>query len=356
VTRVLCGVLYALLALPAFSALPDYPEVTPGYELQFPRDFGAHPDYRTEWWYATGWLTTTDGKQLGFQVTFFRSRPHIDDANPSRFAPKQLIFAHAAIADPETGHLLHDQRAARAGFGLAQADEGDTNVKLDDWLLIRASETYTAHIRSREFILDLKLTPTQPVLLQGDNGYSRKGALPAQASHYYSHPHLRVTGTVTRKGAAQSVNGTAWLDHEWSTAVLDRNAAGWDWTGINLDDGGALMLFRIRGKDGTTLWAGGTLRQSDGRLSRYSHDVVQFDARRRWRSPRTNAEYPVAMRIHAGDVTLDLEPLMDDQELDSRASTGAVYWEGAVTAKRDGKIVGRGYLELTGYFKPLKLQ
>ena len=354
--RFIGRVLWAFLALPVFAALPHYPEVTAEYELQFPHDFGAHPDFRTEWWYATGWLTTQEGKQLGFQVTFFRSRPNIDNANTSRFAPKQLIFAHAAIADPEVGRLVHDQRAARAGFGLAHAGEGDTSVKVDDWSLSHVGETYTTQIRSREFTLELKMTPTQPVLLQGNNGFSRKGALPAQASRYYSQPQLQVAGTVTRKGRAQTVHGTAWLDHEWSTAILDRNAAGWDWTGINLDDGGALMLFRIRGKDGATLWAGGSLRQPDGHLNHYARDSVRFDAWRRWRSPRTNADYPVAMHIYAGDMALDLEPLMDDQELDSRASTGAVYWEGAVTAKRDGKVVGRGYLELTGYFKSLKLQ
>ena len=349
------GMLCVALAVPAQAAPPVYPEVRPGYHLQFPRDFGAHPDYRTEWWYVTGWLTTEDGKALGFQVTFFRSRLNIDEANPSRFAPKQLIFAHAAIADPATGHLLHDQRAARAGFGLARADAGDTRVQLDDWHLTRANEAYTTHIRSREFSLDLTLTPAQPVLMQGDAGYSRKGALSGEASHYYSQPQVRVSGTVTRLGKAQSVRGTAWLDHEWSSSYLAKNATGWDWTGINLDDGSALMLFRIRGKDGGKQWAGGTLRRADGSVTTYAPDAIAFTPLRRWRSPRTNTEYPVAMQIAVADMTITLEPLMNDQELDSRASTGAVYWEGAVTATRDGKAIGHGYLELTGYFKPLKM-
>ena len=353
--RFALALLCLLCGMQSPAAPPVYPEITPGYTLQFPRDFGAHPEYRTEWWYVTGWLTTEDGKALGFQVTFFRSRPNIDEANASRFAPRQLIFAHAAIADPATGRLLHDQRAARAGFGLAGADVGDTRVQLDDWHLTRAADGYTTLVRSREFTLALKLTPTQPALLQGDAGFSRKGALPAQASRYYSQPQLHVTGTVSRHGKAQSVHGTAWLDHEWSSEYLSKNAVGWDWTGINLDDGGALMLFRIRDRDGNKLWAGGTLRRADGSTTTYPPEAITITPLRRWRSARTGAEYPVAIQLTAADLTMTLEPLLDDQELDSRASTGAVYWEGAVTAKRDGKTIGRGYLELTGYFKPLRM-
>lgn len=336
------------------DGLPDYPAVVPGQALRFPYDDGAHPAFRTEWWYVTGWLRQKSGAPLGFQVTFFRSRPSLDQRDPSRFAPNELIFAHAAIADPLVGRLSFDQRAARTGFGLAGAAVGDTRVHVDDWSLERGSAgTYHAVVRARDFTFDLAFKPTQPVLPEGDAGYSRKGPLPDQASYYYSLPHLSVSGTVARGGARLAVEGTAWLDHEWSSEELAAGAVGWDWTAINLDDGGALMAFRIRDKTGAPVWAGGTLRQADGKVTTLPPSAVTFHPSRWWRSPRTGTRYPVAMRLNAGGLSVDLEPLMSDQELDSRASTGAVYWEGAVSAVRDGKPVGKGYLELTGYFHSL---
>ncbi len=151
------------------------------------------------------------------------------------------------------------------------------------------------------------------------------------------------------------VSGTAWLDHEWSSEVLAADAAGWDWVGINLADGGALMAFRIRAKSGTTLWAGGTLRERDGRVRALAPGDIAFRPVRHWRSPRTGVEYPVAFALRAGTLDLVLEPLIDDQELDSRASVGTVYWEGAVRALAAGREAGRGYLELTGYWRPLRV-
>ena len=354
--------LLLILLLPAIAtaAPPLYPAVKPNTALVFPRDHGAHLQYRTEWWYVTGWVETAEGeptesKPLGFQVTFFRTRPNIDQANPSQFSPKQLLFAHAAISDPAQGSLLHDQRSARSGFELAQASEADTDVRIDQWTLQREpTGRYTTHIQAREFELQLSLQPTQALLLQGDQGYSRKGKNPSQASYYYSQPQLAVSGTITRAGKKITVRGTAWLDHEWSTSVLTQEAAGWDWVGLNLDNGSALMAFRIRDAAGQALWASGTLRDTQGRVRALSSQHITFTPTRHWRSPRTATNYPVAMQVQAGDLQLQLNPLMEDQELDSRASTGAVYWEGAVTALQNGQRVGRGYLELTGYFKPLK--
>ena len=345
--------------VPAFAAPPVFATVTPGAALVFPRDFGAHPAYRTEWWYATGWIDGPDGKPLGFQVTFFRSATAHDRANPSRFAPKQLVIAHAALSDPAQGRLLHDQKSAREGFGLAYAKEGNTDVRLDDWRFVREEDKgggrYRAIIKARDFTLDLTLTPTQPPLLQGARGYSQKGPKPAQASYYYSEPQLEVGGSIVRQGRTAAVKGRAWLDHEWSSSVLDPGATGWDWVGANLDDGAALMAFRIRARDGTTLWSHATLRDAAGQVTQFDQANILFTPLRTWRSPRTNAAYPVAMQLRTGAATWQLTPLQDDQELDSRQSTGAVYWEGAVSISRDGKPAGRGYLELTGYVKALTL-
>jgi predicted secreted hydrolase len=344
-----------LALLCAGAAAQDYAQVQPGIELQFPSDAGSHPQFRTEWWYLTGWVKLPDGGERGIQITFFRNRPLLAEGNPSKFAPRQLLFAHAALADPKTGKLLHDQRAARAGFDLTEAREGRTEVWIDDWSLKQTESGYSASIAARDFAYALEFKTTQPVLLQGERGLSRKGPLAGQASYYYSEPQLAVSGSITVNGEAHAVSGTAWLDHEWSSEYLAQEAAGWDWLGLNLADGGALMAFRMRDREGGTFWAGGTLRAADGRVRVFAPDEVRFEPLRRWRSPRTQTEYPVAMRLQAGDLDFELQPLMDDQELDARASTGTVYWEGAVRASGGGKLLGSGYLELTGYWRPLRL-
>ena len=339
----------------AAADYPSYPQVRAGRPLVFPRDHGSHPAYRTEWWYITGWLRSKQGDDLGMQITFFRNRPGIGEDNPSRFAPKQLLFAHAALSDARIGRLLHDQRAAREGFGLAIASETDTDVRVHEWSLKRNSEAYEARIAAREFDYTLRFRPAQPLLFQGEGGFSRKGPDLRQASYYYSRPHLAVSGSATVKGKKIELTGTAWLDHEWSSEAMAAGAAGWDWVGLNLAEGGALMAFRMRDRKGGTVWAGGTHRDGAGRTRVFRPDEIAFTPLRRWHSPRTQAEYPVAMRIRAGTMELVLEPSMDDQELDSRASTGTIYWEGAVRARDGERRAGQGYLELTGYWKPLRL-
>ena len=354
--RILCALsLIGLLAAPAAAQALTYPVVRPGVGLTFPADHGAHPAFRTEWWYATGWLRTEAGEELGFQVTFFRSRPLLADGNPSAFAPRQVLFAHAALSDPKRGRLLHGQRIARQGFGLAQAAAGDADVAIDDWRLRRASDgRFLAKAKGEGFALDLALTPTQPVLLQGQGGYSRKGPKPEQASYYYSLPQMMVAGSVVRGGKAVKVTGVAWLDREWSSTLLDPAAVGWDWVGLNLDDGGALMAFQVRDAAGRALWTGGAYRSKAGATTRFGPGEVRFATSRSWKSPRTGATYPVertvAVRLDGTERRWRLKPLFDDQELDSRASGGPVYWEGAV--RGDG---ARGYLELTGYLAAMVL-
>lgn len=353
--RLLTALAIGLASLPlAAQQLPAFAEVRPGVPLRFPRDHGAHPAFRTEWWYITGWLEGAD-RPMGFQITFFRHRPAVDQRNPSRFTARQILFAHAAVSDAKVGRLLHAQRIARAGFGLARAATTDTDVRLDDWRLQRVPDgRFIAHVRAREFAFDVVLRPTQAILLQGQYGYSRKGPLPLQASHYYTLPHLEVSGTARVKREKFRVRGRAWLDREWSSTLLDPRAVGWDWVGLNLDDGGALTAFQVRDVTGRPLWSGGSLRDGKGKLSIFGRGDVMFTTVRWWRSARTAARYPVErvviVRTGSGARRFHLRPLFDDQELDSRAGGGPVYWEGAVRADS-----GRGYLELTGYAGPLRL-
>lgn len=345
---------FALLWAPAAKAEP-FAQVRPGVPLVFPQDHGAHPAFRTEWWYVTGWLETAAGKELGFQVTFFRSKTGVGDDNPSRFAPQQILFAHAAISDPAVDSLMHGERVARAGFGVAQAPVGDADVRIADWSLSRAADdSFETRVGTDEFAFALRFAQTQDVFEQGENGFSPKGPGEGDASHYYSLPQLAVTGTLTRGDASEAVTGTAWLDREWSSNFLMPGAVGWDWTGLNFDDGGALVAFRIRGADGSSLYGNGSYRRPDGSIVRLGPGDIVFETVREWRSARTGATYPVVqavtLRLPEGERRLVLEPLFDDQELDGRASGMPVYWEGAV--RTDG---ARGYLEMTGYAAALAL-
>jgi len=351
------GLLSVTFVRPIAADTGEYPPVVPGYRIEFPRDEGSHPQFRIEWWYVTGWLRAEDGAAFGFQVTFFRSRTVETRDNPSRFAPTQLLFAHAAVSDPRRARLLHDERAARAGFGLAEAREGDLDVLIEDWSLVRDGERYVARIPAADFALELEFRQRQPPLLQGDGGFSRKGPHPLAASYYYSLPHLAVAGVLVVRGHESRVTGEAWFDHEWSSRILDPEAVGWDWVGLNLDDGSALMAFRLRNGAGGQHWAGATLRARQIDASQTYHpDQIEWQPLRYWRSPRTGIEYPVEWRVRLDERWLHLVPLMEDQESDSRRSTGTIYWEGAVRVLDEhAREVGRGYLELTGYGMRLRL-
>jgi len=332
----------------AWAGQDPFAPVLPGRRLRFPEDEGSHPEFRTEWWYVTGWVEA-NRSPLGFQVTFFRSRPHAESGNPSRFAARHILIAHAALSDPADRRLRHAQRAARTGFGLAEAAPGRTAVRIDDWYLQAQGNGYATRVDADDFGFELGFTPTQPPLLQGESGYSRKGPDPRSASYYYSLPQLAVQGRVRVEKDWRPVQGRAWLDHEWSSQYLAAEAVGWDWTGINFDDGAALMAFRIRRRDSSTYWTAATLRRPDGTAQPFEGKDIEWAPLRTWRSPRTGATYPVAVEVRVGALRITLQPLFDDQENDARITTGAVYWEGAVAALRDGRPTGRGYLELTGY-------
>ena len=348
-------ILLALLPLAMVQAAVDYPPVVPGYRIEFPRDEASHPEFRTEWWYVTGWLETADKQPIGFQVTFFRSRPGTQEQNPSRFAAKQVVLAHAAISDPRRARLLRGERVARAGFGLAYAKTETLDVAIEDWSLRALDSGRTDSTRFRttvvadEFSYELDLESHTPPLLHGRDGFSQKSPLEKNASYYYSRPQMRVSGVVRTDRGAERVTGHAWMDHEWSTEFLEPEAKGWDWIGINLDDGGALMVSRIRGADGSQRWAFATW-SSGGVVRRYRPEEIEWSPLRRWRSPHTGIEFPVEWRVRIGDRNLVLRPLFDDQENDTRGSTRTIYWEGAVTVFDEAdRRIGRGYLELTGY-------
>lgn len=363
--------------LPAPST--DEAEIRRGRKLVFPRDHGAHLGARTEWWYLTGWLGVEGDAEStpthGFQITFFRSRTAVGTEAASmprstvgRFAPRHLLFAHAAITDLAAGRHWHAQRIARWNgepeTGPDRAGLADAQIRLGRWQLVRDAASpwqasrWQADLRAEAFALQGTLQSAQPPLLQGDAGFSRKGPEERQASHYYSLPQLDARLSLELRGRRMALRGRAWLDHEWSDELMHPQAVGWDWIGINLLDGSALTAFCLRRADGSTLWAGGSFRGAGPGAPPHSFAPAEvvFEPGPRWRSAATNAQYPVtwAVRTPAGRHTV--RALLDAQELDSRASTGAVYWEGlAELLDEGGRRVGLGYLEMTGYAAPIKL-
>ena len=349
-------------AQPAGMGLED-DRIAPDRPLDFPRDHGAHPGARTEWWYATGWLQAPGAGLWGFQLTFFRSRTGLAEALPGRFAPRQLLFAHAAVTDVAGQRHLHAQRISRwsgdEGLPEAHATRADTGLVMGRWALQREpGGRYQALLAAPEagFTLAVTLAPSQPLLLQGAAGYSRRGPGPAQASLYYSQPQLAVQAQLSVAGKPQSLAGRGWLDHEWSDTLLAPGATGWDWIGINLTDGGALTAFVLRRADGSVLWAGGSHRPVGGPLRVFAPSEVVFKPLRSWASPTTGARYPVLWQIGTPAGQFELRALLDAQELDSRASTGTVYWEGlAELLDGQGRRLGLGYLEMTGRAQALRL-
>jgi predicted secreted hydrolase len=287
----------------------------------------------------------------------------------SNFAAKQMIFAHAAVTDVGAGKMVHDQRIARASgapqVDLASASSEDTHVQLGDWSLQRQADGYQARVNTKTFSFALSLKETQAMLLQGEQGWSRKGPQPAQASWYYSLPQLEVVGSLFMAGQGMAVQGRAWLDHEWSQSLMHPDAVGWDWIGMNLQDGRALTAFRLRSKLGTALWAGGSIRAAgQSQAEVFAPDDVEFQPQRHWASPSGAASYPVqwGLRIRRkgrGEPVwenLVVKALIDNQELDSGQFTGAIYWEGlSELLDAKGQLIGSGYLEMTGYASPLIL-
>ncbi len=354
-----------LVAMAAWATSPGRAQgVRRSNVLSFPGDHGAHLETRTEWWYATGWLGSAAAPTHGFQITFFRSRTGMAEDNRSRFAARQLLFAHAAITQLAGSVHVHADRIARwngdaqARTGAAAVGRGD--VHLGAWTLRDEGGAWRARAPGREIGLDLTLARTQPLLLQGDAGYSRKGPLEHHASHYVSEPQLAATGTLTVKGrevhAEGQAEGRAWMDHEWSDEYLAPGAVGWDWIGFNLFDGSALTAFALRRADGSALWAGGSFRAAGAGSRSFGAEEVRFTPGRRWRSPSSGASYPVQWQVQTPAGRFEVRALMDAQELDSRGSTGTIYWEGlSELLDAQGRRVGLGYLELTGYAAALTM-
>jgi predicted secreted hydrolase len=312
-------------------------------EFRFPEDHGPHPEFRTEWWYYTGNLSTREGRQFGFQLTFFRSAfaPSMPE-RLSKWATRQAYLAHFTISDIEGQQFRSFERWSRGALGLAGSQGEPFRVWLKDWSAegnkLRAAEDGVA--------LDLTLEPGKPPVLQGERGLSRKSEEPGNASYYYSLNRMPASGTVRLGDERFEVSGLAWMDREWSTSSLGKNQVGWDWFALQLEDGRDLMLYQLRRNDGTAdPTSNGTLVGPRGESRHLGLSDFTLEVLDRWKSPRSDAVYPARWRLRIPSANLDLtiEPLLADQELD----VSFRYWEGAV--RIGGTSRGRGYVEMTGY-------
>lgn len=344
-----------MVAVVGAAVAADWQRIDGPPELDFPRDHGAHPTVRTEWWYLTANVADGDGRRFGVQITFFRQGVDPAAATPdeSPLRAHHVIAAHLAVADIDDGRFRHAERLRRANGGFAGFSTTDLEVWLGDWTLSRGdADVLTAQAGDREagIAADLRFRPLKPIVRQGEGGWSRKGPDPGNASAYVSWTRLAVEGSLRLDGRDLQVAGEGWFDHEWGTSQLGDGVVGWDWFSLRFDDGSELMLYRLRRADGTVdPFSSATLVTAKGETRRLAPDEVALEPTGSWTSPTSGATYPSGWRVAVplADLMLEIQPELVGAELDARTSTGTIYWEGPVTVS--GNRSGEGYAELTGY-------
>jgi len=337
------------------DGVTGYATATEPRTFSFPTDHGPHPEFRNEWWYLTGNLDGQNGERFGFELTIFRFSltPPFERQQASRWQSDQVYIGHFAITDASNEQFYVAQRFSRGSMGLAGARADPFRVWIEDWSIAARSDaamTWRVQAADQDMLLDLNLTQLKPPVLNGKYGLSRKSAEPGNASYYYSISRLQTEGFLQIGTERFAVSGFSWLDREWSSSALSADQAGWDWFGLQLDDGNELMLSQLRRLDGSRdPFSAGTWISRSGAsnhldASKFTIEITQF-----WDSPLGN-RYPNGWRVSVPglDLQLDVQPVIDNQEL----STTVLYWEGAVdvSGKRNGeKVEGQGYVELTGY-------
>ena len=349
--------LWGAFSFPA-RADEDWKKVISPRKWSFPRDFGAHPEYRTEWWYFTGNLRDAGGKRCGYQLTFFRQglRGQLPPS-PNAWDIRDIYLAHFALTDGAGNRFWAVDRLSRSGPGLAGASTEGLHAWVFAWSARMEGSGIRLEARDGEMEIRLRLAPRKPPVIHGANGFSRKGPVPGQASYYVSLTDLETSGLIRLPGSRESfkVQGVSWFDQEFGSNQLTPDQKGWDWFSLHLSDGRDLMIYLLRLKDGSVEPASsGTLVAADGSARHLKLSEVSVAVLDRWKSPRSKGEYPARWRIQVPSAGIDLtvRPLVADQELQTEASTGITYWEGAVAAEgRSGpaRVAGEGYVELTGY-------
>ncbi len=349
-----------LLTAWSWTAGAQWRVAEPGWTYEFPRDHGSHRGFKTEWWYFTGNLQAADGREFGYQLTFFRQGIDSggEDVIPlSRFVTREVKFAHFTVSDLAGKKFHFFQKISRGAYGEAGFDDGARLAWIEGWECRWEDDGFRIQAADGDVAIDLRLSPTKPPVFHGSEGISRKGAKPGQASHYYSFTSLETEGTVRLGGEKIPVTGESWFDHEWATNQLGDNQTGWDWFSLHFADGSELMLFQLRTKDGgRDPFSAGTFIDIEGRTTALSDAEFTLEPKELWKSPATGADYPVSWRIGVPSLELevDVRAAMAAQEL---LLQPIIYWEGAVRAEgtRGGQpTTAKGYLEMTGYAGPVR--
>lgn len=345
---------------------PEWLSAKPDYQWSFPRDHWAHPGYQTEWWYFTGHLVGTGGVEhrFGYQFTFFRVGIASEDLElASAWATPDLIMGHAAVTDLTEGrHVFSELLYRTTPFLGGFSEPGDSVVAwarapagtAGSWTLRWNGNGFDLAARddAKDVAFQLRTHSRKPLILQGPNGYSRKGAGPTAASMYYSLTRLDTRGTLEIGGRRFQVRGESWMDKEFGSNQLEEDQVGWDWFSLQLASGRELMLYRLRNASGETDFGVGTIVARDGTARYLEPSEWDLAATAWWRSTRTRAVYPARWRlsIPSEDIAIDIEPLLSAQENVSSLIPELFYWEGAALVRDfSGAVQGRGYVELTGY-------
>jgi predicted secreted hydrolase len=329
----------------------------PGWQYQFPRDHGVHPAFKTEWWYFTGSLRTPDGREFGYEVTWFREGVLPAPPRPaSRFVVRDFKFAHFALSDVAGAQFHFWQKISRGAYGEAGNGNGGPGplAWIDNWrLTIDPSGDWRIAAAQDGVRLDLRLTPQKPPVIEGEQGISVKSAGAGHASCYYSYTRMTARGLLSLPGATpMPVTGETWFDHEWATNQLAPDQAGWDWFSLQLSDHTELMLYRMRLKNGQADTASsGTFIPPNGipvYLNASDFILTPLDW---WHSAATHGAYPIRWRVQIPRLKMDLQVTtpLTDQEL---SLSTLAYWEGLIHvagASGGAPVTGHGYLELTGY-------
>jgi predicted secreted hydrolase len=354
--------LFALLFAWLPGAPAQYRTALPGYRYEFPHDHFSHPDFQTEWWYTTGNLRAADGHQYGFELTFFRQGVDRDPGKKETWDIEDLYLAHLALSDLDGGKFYHSERTNRAGPGLAGVDEQQKRIWNGNWEIRWRGEEETLSVVDEKFTLTFTLHSDKPPVVHGENGVSQKTAGAGHASHYVSFTRLQTRGKIEVAGRTIDVRGTSWMDHEFFTHSMEAEQVGWDWLSVQLEDDTELMLYQFRRKDGSSdLFSSGTYVDAKGRTVHLTAADFRLVATGEiWTSERTSATYPVAWRMEIPRLGLKLAAttLLKSQELAGGNKIAPSYWEGAIAIEgtRGGASVrGVGYLEMTGYGRPLEM-
>jgi len=338
---------------PAFG---QFQPALPGYEFQFPRDHGTHNEYPIEWWYYTGHLQTKDGARYGFELTFFRVGI-VPAEQESSWDLRNLALAHFAISDLDSREFRYYEKLNRFSIYTANAAQGRLEVFNEGWRASTLSDgAWRIHAKEGKDSLDLVLRSRKPPAVHGENGISVKAAGFGYASHDYSMTRLEAAGSIN----GQSCTGEVWMDHEFGSSRLQENQRGWDWFSVDLVNVTKMMLYLMRRMDGgIDAVSSGSLITSEGEVIHLRRDQFQIKATSTWKSRRSGAVYPSGWLIEVPTLrlALTLTPLLKDQELLTKSSTGITYWEGAIGVNgsfADNAVRGEGYVELTGYDKPYR--